>query len=229
MPYVAYLFCLRQSFDRLCEKYVDIVLDKDGMYSVIDSVCDQPIFFLISQAEDFSDFSRRKCSEDRAETEDKMKNLSIESINEKVDRVEDSLTTKKPFLFSDFGSLSPSETKTDRDDNESKKDNADVATSIVTSEDVSDDKSIQGDDDVESVYMMASSRSIDCVVEEYMKRKKSCSMLPRSGYAVKKTLSTFDGNGATTIGNVEPLPPEIEQQRKSSLHKVRVKYYYNNL
>ena len=192
---------------------MDIVLDKDGMYSVIDSVCDQPIFFLISQAEDFSDFSRRKRSEDVAEAESRMKNLlnnaekSPPVVNADDDGSVSSSSPKKPFMFSDFAEL-PAEaaasdvTETSATETDEKKSNVEES----GADENSDGKSMQ-EDDVESVYMMASSRSIDGVVEEYTKRKKSCSMLPKK---------TYGG----TIGNVEPLPPEIEQQRKSSIHKV---------
>lgn len=76
------------------------------------------------------------------------------------------------------------------------------------------------DDDVESVYMMASSKSIDSVVEEYAKRKKNCSMLPTTNYLTKRKNSvSVRGN---SVGVIDPLPPEIEQQRKTSIHKVRV-------
>lgn len=190
------------------------------MYSVIDSVCDQPIFFLISQAEDFTDFSRRKRSEDRLEAENKMKNLSIEKSLDDNDQVVEG-SPKKPFTFADFAELTADDTtceETKAQDVERKEEDDVVAGESNNS----DEKSTPADDDVESVYMMASSRSIDGVVEEYVKRKKSCSMLPSSGSNFPKKVYGGSGSAGTTIGNVEPLPPEIEQQRKSSIHKVRV-------
>lgn len=102
---------MRQSFEKLCQKYIDVVLDKDGMYSVIDSVCDQPIFFLISQAEDFPEINRQKfvdavgglASNNAKEVACKVENLSIsESTDENESRGK---TTT--FTFSDFKTLTP--------------------------------------------------------------------------------------------------------------------------
>ncbi|KAJ8893488.1 hypothetical protein PR048_006086 [Dryococelus australis] len=60
---------LRQSFDKLCETYVDVILDKDGQHSAVDQISDQPIFFLIAQPDDFPEIKRkespRKLSDDR--------------------------------------------------------------------------------------------------------------------------------------------------------------------
>ena len=48
-----FLTRLRQSFDTLCETYIDVVLDKDGTHSAVDRISDEPIFFLIAQPDDF--------------------------------------------------------------------------------------------------------------------------------------------------------------------------------
>lgn len=110
-PYVIYLYSMRQSFEKLCQKYIDVVLDKDGMYSVIDSVCDQPIFFLISQAEDFPDINRQKFVDavgglagGTKEVTAKVENLTVsESTSENETRSKNSTA----FTFSDFKSLKP--------------------------------------------------------------------------------------------------------------------------
>lgn len=197
------------------------MLDKDGMYSVIDSVCDQPIFFLISQTEDFSDFGRQKrveqqdyTFENEKEINDKIKSLSIQ---ESLEETESKL--KKAFTFSDFMELTS-------DAGNAVGDQSDVAKneepfvgepqSVTTEEENS-----PLEDDMESVYTMASSKSIDGVFEQYTKHKKSCSMLPTSSY-LSKTKTTFSTYGGL-VGIIEPLPPEIEQQRKSSIHKVSIK------
>ncbi|XP_049951444.1 brefeldin A-inhibited guanine nucleotide-exchange protein 3 [Schistocerca serialis cubense] len=51
---------LRQSFDQLCETYVDVVLDKDGQHSAVDQISDQPIFFLIAHPDDFPEIKRKE-------------------------------------------------------------------------------------------------------------------------------------------------------------------------
>ncbi|GLG94564.1 LOW QUALITY PROTEIN: Uncharacterized protein GBIM_01758 [Gryllus bimaculatus] len=51
---------LRRSFDRLCDTYVDVVLDKDGQHSAVDHISDQPIFFLIAQPDDFPEIRRKE-------------------------------------------------------------------------------------------------------------------------------------------------------------------------
>lgn len=101
---------MRQSFEKLCQKYIDVVLDKDGMYSVIDSVCDQPIFFLISQAEDFPDINRQKFVDavsglagSAKEVTAKVETLSVsESTSDN-----ESQNKNSAFTFSDFKSLTP--------------------------------------------------------------------------------------------------------------------------
>jgi len=65
----AALFRLRTAFDALCDAYVDVVLDRDGVHSASDKVCDQPIFFFATQAGDFPEL-RRKCDLRRAGDED---------------------------------------------------------------------------------------------------------------------------------------------------------------
>lgn len=198
------------------------MLDKDGMYSVIDSVCDQPIFFLISQTEDFSDFGRQKRVEQQdytfkneKETTDKIKSLSIK---ESLEETENKL--KKAFTFSDFMELtSDAGNAVGVQSNVVKNEETVVEQQSITTE----EENSPLEDDVESVYMMASSKNIDGVFEEYTKRKKSCSMLPTSSHS-SKTKNTFSTNGGL-VGIIEPLPPEIEQQRKSSIHKVSIKSY----
>ncbi|KAF4525743.1 hypothetical protein B566_EDAN002003 [Ephemera danica] len=44
---------LQQSFDNLCDIYIDIVLDRDGQHSA-------PIFFLIAQPDDFPEITRKE-------------------------------------------------------------------------------------------------------------------------------------------------------------------------
>lgn len=181
------------------------MLDKDGMYSVIDSVCDQPIFFLISQTEDFPELKRLSSSQDNCDDEsiaNQLKSLNVDGSEEEK---------KKPFTFSDFMSLTA-----DANDEIDVNEKDQTQDECIANE---DDKSGL-DDDVESVYMMASSRSIDCVVEEYMKRKKSCTMLPTTSHFAKRkhSFAVYNGN----VGVMEPLPPEIEQQRKSSINKVSI-------
>ncbi|XP_063243212.1 brefeldin A-inhibited guanine nucleotide-exchange protein 3 [Bacillus rossius redtenbacheri] len=78
---------LRQSYDKLCETYIDVILDKDGQHSAVDQISDQPIFFLIAQPDDFPEIKRKesphRLSDDR-ETNDL--NCSVNS---------DSLTSEK--------------------------------------------------------------------------------------------------------------------------------------
>lgn len=216
-PYLVYLYSLRQSFDKLCQKYIDVVLDKDGMYSVIDSVCDQPIFFLIAQAEDFPDINRSQKKVEICNEENIVKDMKACNVDDNVENLNEN-KNKKSFTFSDFINLTAENYESDNENNTSKTEENDVVADCkenLASVEVSETVSV---DDVESVYMMASSRSIDSVVEEYMKRKKSCSMLPAIGHFSKRKNSVSAYNNS--VGIIEPLPPEIEQQRKTSINKV---------
>ena len=48
-----YIQMLRASFTQLCDIYLDLVIDRDGHYSAVDRMDDQPIFFLTVQPDEF--------------------------------------------------------------------------------------------------------------------------------------------------------------------------------
>lgn len=48
-----YIQMLRASFTQLCDTYLDLVIDRDGHYSAVDRMDDQPIFFLTVQPDEF--------------------------------------------------------------------------------------------------------------------------------------------------------------------------------
>ena len=50
-----YLNLLQTTFDELCETYVDIVLDKDGKYTKVDSIAEKKFFLLVSQPDEYTE------------------------------------------------------------------------------------------------------------------------------------------------------------------------------
>ncbi|KAJ9574459.1 hypothetical protein L9F63_008385 [Diploptera punctata] len=225
-----FLYRLRASFDQLCETYVDVVLDKDGQHSAVDRIADQPIFFLIAQPDDFPEIRRKESlprgsvtsnttSEERKElapmTETPELKIDLkpaerespmDSGDEDDDVFEEPTETKedktnRPFALSDFTrqelySSSDSETEMRVEDAPEK-----------------DDESIGTED---AVYNVASEKDIANLMGEYKKRKQTRSMPPRR--------NPFCSSGASSppLGHPlpsQPVPKEIEQQRRNSLYR----------
>lgn len=218
---------LRQSFDKLCDTYIDIVLDKDGAHSAVDRISDQPIFFLIAQTDDFPDIKLKDIpitmmkndgetveetiSEPTKENNvKKQKGKDVETVENNSEVTtsnskseSDSNKKPQPFMFSDFANqYNDSKSEDDPDEeNLCKQSNEPVFKSDVIGNDV------------------------DNLMDEYKRRKQQmCGMPPQPGHwekrrnpftTVRKT-STSDQPGAPS----EPLPPDIEQQRKNSFCKV---------
>ncbi|XP_024942475.1 brefeldin A-inhibited guanine nucleotide-exchange protein 3 isoform X2 [Cephus cinctus] len=55
-----YLRELQTTFDKLCETYIEIVIDKDGVHSKIDSFADRQVFLLVAQPDDFPEIKRKE-------------------------------------------------------------------------------------------------------------------------------------------------------------------------
>lgn len=60
-----YLRQLRTIFDELCETYVEVVLDKDGRYTKVDSFAERKIFLLVAQPDDYPEITRKEAIDDR--------------------------------------------------------------------------------------------------------------------------------------------------------------------
>lgn len=60
---IQYIQMLRASFTELCEVYLDLVIDKDGHYSAVDKINDQPIFFLTVQPDEFPTGHRKSLAQ----------------------------------------------------------------------------------------------------------------------------------------------------------------------
>lgn len=60
---IQYIQWLRVSFTELCDVYLDLVIDKDGHYSAMDKINDQPIFFLTVQPDEFPTAHRKSLAQ----------------------------------------------------------------------------------------------------------------------------------------------------------------------
>lgn len=58
-----YIQLLKDSFTELCDVYLDLVIDRDGHYSAMDKMDDQPIFFLTIQPDQFPTAHRKSLAE----------------------------------------------------------------------------------------------------------------------------------------------------------------------
>ncbi|XP_076655707.1 brefeldin A-inhibited guanine nucleotide-exchange protein 3 isoform X1 [Halictus rubicundus] len=61
-----YLRQAQTTFEELCESYVDVVLDKDGKHTRIDSFSERKIFLLVAQPDDYPEITRKEPIVDRA-------------------------------------------------------------------------------------------------------------------------------------------------------------------
>ncbi|XP_039275830.1 brefeldin A-inhibited guanine nucleotide-exchange protein 3 [Nilaparvata lugens] len=200
---------LRQSFDNLCDTYIDIVLDKDGQHSAVDRISDQPIFFLIAQTDDFPDLQLKeipitvvkKDLDASCATDDEkiVAEKAKEEVNEKESVTqndgETEVTTSKPtrpFLLSDFA-------------NQYHESEADAGRSEESVEPKSYEDNGCGSE-------------MDNLVDEYKRRKQQ--MCASAMPARRNPFSTLRKTNSVDTTPSEPLPPEIEQQRKNSFYKM---------
>ncbi|XP_076182641.1 brefeldin A-inhibited guanine nucleotide-exchange protein 3 isoform X2 [Ptiloglossa arizonensis] len=61
-----YLRQLRNTFDELCESYVEVVLDEDGKHTRVDSFSERKIFLLVAQPDDYPEIIKKEPINDRA-------------------------------------------------------------------------------------------------------------------------------------------------------------------
>lgn len=225
-----FLLRLRQSFDKLCDTYIDVVLDKDGAHSAVDRISDQPIFFLIAQTDDFPEIKWNESSENLVNNFEKITVKDEQSTNKfqslsghNQDKTEEntymgetvkdtpasdnigkaaSKEYKKPFKFADLAnqyndSASDGELETPCQEKNTEKD--------------------------ESVYNVADGSDVDGLMEEYKRRKQMCALPPSSqGEKRKNPFIQRKTSMDPPLVPTDPLPPEIELQRKNSIFKVRV-------
>lgn len=59
-----YLKELQVTFNELCETYVDIVLDRDGIYTKVDNFSERKIFLLIAQPENYPEIVKKEPIDD---------------------------------------------------------------------------------------------------------------------------------------------------------------------
>lgn len=227
-----FLLRLRQSFDKLCDTYIDVVLDKDGAHSAVDRISDQPIFFLIAQTDDFPEIKWNDSSENLVN--------NFENIT-----VNDELTTNKFETTTDHNQDETEENtetgETERDmpvsDKISKSTNkeykkpfkfADLAHQYNDSasegepETPSQAKNTEND---ESVYNVAGGSDMEGLMEEYKRRKQMCALpLLSQGEKRKNPFIQRKTSIDPPLVPTDPLPPEIELQRKNSIFKVRFIY-----
>nr|XP_018907123.1 PREDICTED: brefeldin A-inhibited guanine nucleotide-exchange protein 3 [Bemisia tabaci] len=189
----SFILRLRESFDALCDTYVDILLDKDGAHSAVDRISDQPMFFLIAQTDDFPDIKRREKPPGDSPKISSEKNSPAsgdENSEGEIDRDREekdkrvAKTPAKPFKLADLANDS----------------------SNCTSE----------DEGPATVYHVAGKSEVSSMMDEYKRRKKTCVMPNNQGAPKRRNPFTPADN---FLVPAEPIPPEIEHQRNDSLFK----------
>ncbi|XP_066949043.1 brefeldin A-inhibited guanine nucleotide-exchange protein 3 isoform X1 [Macrobrachium rosenbergii] len=240
-----YIHLLKDSFTELCNVYLDLVIDRDGHYSAVDKINDQPIFFLTVQPDEFPTGHRKsleqwtksleefneqymKGKRKDSETEDKDSLSGTMTIGASHDIVDPATITKKtegPF------SIQPERHKESHTSWSTKEEEAyesrpftlaDLAQEYSSdSEDSEILEYAEGDSGVaslaggqQSVYRVVTEREIASLMTDYRRRKNQHS-LP-SMHREKRTNPFLEKKATRPI---EPVPPEIEEQRTNSLMK----------
>lgn len=62
---IKYLRHLRAAFDELCETYSEIVMDKDGRYTMIDGFSERKVFLLVAQPDEYAEITDENLREER--------------------------------------------------------------------------------------------------------------------------------------------------------------------
>lgn len=221
---------LRQSFDNLCDTYIDVVLDKNGTHSAVDRISDQPIFFLIAQTDDFPDIKWKDLPEKNEIKIDELKvDIStVQTNNTSQTSNEDNVNDEKEDVVEKPNQNDSPIKKSNGGGNETEEKKpflfSDLAQQYVDSsseEDVEERRNTNQAED--SVYNVAGGSDVEGLMDEYKKRKQQCVMPPQPGQYEKRKNPFLPQPKSSTdppLAPMEPLPPEIEQQRKTSIYKV---------
>lgn len=200
-----FLFLLQNICDELCQTYVDMTLDEETT-TCVDRLSEQPLVFLIAQADDLCDITGSNGTES--------KQLSSTSSQENNNIYPTSAPVN---LQSVEGQVVQTDDVAPTDDNES------VAGTITNPK---EDYSINPSDlkskkekraEKESrVYTVATDKLIKNLMTEYKKRKQQHSM-PTFVKAGK--VPNNKANTAQVFKQREPVDYEIEKQQKVSIMK----------
>ncbi|XP_076031300.1 brefeldin A-inhibited guanine nucleotide-exchange protein 3 isoform X2 [Oratosquilla oratoria] len=218
-----YIQMLKDSFSELCERYLDLIIDKDGHYSAMDKISDQPLFFLTVQPDEFPTAHRKSLAQwsESVEAfnkrfEKKMKDK--ENENEEIP-AEDGEASTKPEEPQDYAVEEKSETSERRPFTF-----ADLAREYSTDSDDSEVPEFAegGDSGVaslagydHSVYKVATEKDIASMITDYRRRKNHHS-LP-SMHREKRVNPFLEKK--SIVKPLEDVPPDIEEQRSASILK----------
>ncbi|CAB0036986.1 unnamed protein product [Trichogramma brassicae] len=93
---VGYMTQLRTTFDELCGTYVDIALDRDGRYTVADTIAERKFFLLVSQPDDYTELPD--------EEEAPKNNRIVYNASPENEKPPAAKETPRPFRLSDLAS-----------------------------------------------------------------------------------------------------------------------------
>ncbi|XP_047502292.1 brefeldin A-inhibited guanine nucleotide-exchange protein 3-like isoform X2 [Penaeus chinensis] len=224
---IQYIQMLRASFTELCEVYLDLVIDKDGHYSAVDKINDQPIFFLTVQPDEFPTAHRKSLAQWTKSLEEFNKQYIKGKLRDSEVNEEDSelmsgtmtigagpnstslpgnhpkkaqeLNEVRPFTLADFAR----EYSSDSEDSESPEFAETIDSGVASLA-----------DGHQSIYRVATERDIATLMTDYRRRKNQHS-LP-SMHREKRSNPFLERKPSRPA---DPVPQEIEEQRTNSLMK----------
>ncbi|XP_071113726.1 brefeldin A-inhibited guanine nucleotide-exchange protein 3-like [Haliotis cracherodii] len=186
----AFIQLLQSTCDELCQTYVDILLDKDGM-SCFDRMADQSLFFLIAQPDDASEMMERKTAEEEPRTDVTsdgfvtMTTVAVETQEEsQAETCPEDATTPAP-VEERADTPSPVHTRSKRElreEHESK------------------------------VYTVATDKFIQSLMSQYKRRKQQHSMPSFVKFTKRK-------KDLSKAGKKDGVDDEIDKQQKNSILK----------
>ncbi|CAL4062919.1 unnamed protein product, partial [Meganyctiphanes norvegica] len=225
-----YIQLLRDSFTELCDVYLDLVIDRDGHYSAMDKVSSEPIFFLTIQADEFPTDHRKSLAEWGKSLEDFSKRFEKPKSEEKEDGLQEHLSGTMT-LGAGFAKESIEGNECSRKSQVPSEKRpfslADLAREYSSDSDDSDfpDFAEGGDSGVcslagaeQSIYRVATEKDIASMMSDYRRRKHHHS-LPATQCIEPRRANPFLANKTPPLTPIEPVPPEIEEQRSKSFLK----------
>lgn len=105
---VKYLRHLRAAFDELCETYSEIVMDKDGRYTLIDGFSERKVFLLVAQPDEYAEIKDEPPQEEIEDNagftteDDEEYNQNVEEELEELGLNVEKEKDERPFRLSDL-------------------------------------------------------------------------------------------------------------------------------
>ncbi|XP_046405397.1 brefeldin A-inhibited guanine nucleotide-exchange protein 3 [Ischnura elegans] len=232
---------LWRGFNDLVETYIDVALDRNGQHSAVDRISDRPIFFLIAHPDDFPEIKRKECPKDPQITDPPAPpSIAAQGTAEPVPSppkqkpspsAAESHAAKetkpsspvKPFSLSDLA-REPSE-GSDNEDHSADKSAASTSPPAASDAQNGHSESPMHDNGESAGPSngITTEKDVEQLMDEYKRHKLSrgitSNILPREAHSVDMKMKAGLRETIIPATSEDRLPPELENQRRSSIMK----------